>query len=95
MTDRRTDPVEVLCRGTDPTRFLWQDRLYVVRALLGHQADRETEVWQVEAAAGRCAPLGVYELTLDARHGTWTLARTREQGRQACDRPPAGAGALT
>jgi hypothetical protein len=36
------------------------------------------EVWRVEAAAGRCAPLGVYDLCLDAAAGSWTLARTTD-----------------
>lgn len=110
MARRHIDPVEVARSGGEPARFLWHDKLYVVRGVLDHwveneewwhtagraggtQADRaaqgasagnasgtallaaEREVWRVEAAAGRSAPLGVFELRLDA-HGAWTLARS-------------------
>lgn len=138
MARRHIDPVEVLRSGGEPARFLWHDRLYVVREVLDHWMENEEwwqgratgvtsatrtvartavagtaaasaatpagatapggttmlagapertsalgtpefaterEVWRVEAAAGRCAPLGVFDLRLDA-HGGWTLART-------------------
>ncbi|GCD96234.1 MULTISPECIES: DUF6504 family protein [Embleya] len=95
MTRLHTDPVEVLRSGGDPARFLWHDRLYVVREVLGHWVETgewwqharsraavvttgEREVWRVEAGAGRSAPLGVYDLSLDAGAGTWTLARTAD-----------------
>jgi len=115
MARRHIDPVEVARSGGEPARFLWHDKLYVVRDILDHwveneewwhtagragggaEANRavhgpvqeapggnaagaallaaEREVWRVEAAAGRSAPLGVFELRLDA-HGSWTLARS-------------------
>lgn len=103
MTRRHFDQVEVLRRDGDPARFLWHDRLYVVREVLEHWVESrewwpgtrpahrasgtapalavrsaEREVWRVEAAAGRCAPLGVYDLCLDAAAGSWTLTRTMD-----------------
>lgn len=118
MARRHIDPVEVVRSGGEPARFLWHNRLYVVRNVLDHwveneewwhagpadrtdaarsaqgsapgrpeeAADRthatgtallaaECEVWRVEAAAGRSAPLGVFDLRLDGQ-GAWTLART-------------------
>lgn len=35
----------------------------------------EREVWRVEAAAGRAAPTGVFDLSHDPGSGRWTLAR--------------------
>ncbi|MDI2126170.1 DUF6504 family protein [Yinghuangia seranimata] len=135
MARRHIDPVEVLRSGGEPARFLWHDRLYVVREVLDHWVENEEwwqagaapgsaarrnrleaagyggatanntnntnamgigmahttnaagatatatlpaaerEVWRVEASAGRCAPLGVFDLRLDPA-GSWTLART-------------------
>lgn len=117
MARRHIDPVEVARSGGEPARFLWHDKLYVVRDILDHWVENEEwwhtaaraggagggadashaaggaardasggntaaallaaerEVWRVEAAAGRSAPLGVFELRLDA-HGSWTLARS-------------------
>lgn len=110
MARRHIDPVEVVRSNGEPARFLWHDKLYVVRDVLEHWVENEEwwhtghtnrgrvgtipaprtpgatatgtallaaerEVWRVEAAAGRSAPLGVFDLRLDAR-GAWTLART-------------------
>jgi hypothetical protein len=118
MARRHIDPVEVVRSGGEPARFLWHDKLYVVRDVLDHWVENEEwwhaghtnrananamantantanntanstgaggtgtallaierEVWRVEAAAGRSAPLGVFDLRLDAQ-GAWTLART-------------------
>lgn len=117
MARRHIDPVEVVRSGGEPARFLWHDKLYVVRDVLDHWVENEEwwhaghtnrasartaanaasagaltagaptggtgtallaierEVWRVEAAAGRSAPLGVFDLRLDAQ-GSWTLART-------------------
>jgi hypothetical protein len=73
--------------GRAPARFVWRGRLHVVRDVLAHwvevgpwwrdldaPGDREREVWRVEAAAGRSATPGVYDLACDAT-GRWTLAR--------------------
>ncbi|WP_436773888.1 DUF6504 family protein [Yinghuangia sp. YIM S09857] len=121
MARRHIDPVEVVRSGGEPARFLWHDKLYVVRDVLDHWVENEEwwhaghtnragahagmgsragartsgvvtadvplggtgtallaierEVWRVEAAAGRSAPLGVFDLRLDSQ-GSWTLART-------------------
>lgn len=72
-----------------PEQFLWRDRLYQVREVLEQwcqsrawwleleevpvAADYRT--WRVEAAAGRSASPGVYELTFDPRDGQWYLVR--------------------
>lgn len=37
--------------------------------------DGERELWRVEAAAGRCAGTGVYDLCFDWTAGAWTLVR--------------------
>ena len=37
--------------------------------------DREREFWRVEAAAGRHAGIGVYDLCFDWSAGSWSLAR--------------------
>lgn len=38
--------------------------------------DGESEVWRVEASAGRSAGSGVYDLRFAWSTGSWTLART-------------------
>jgi len=40
--------------------------------------DGEREYWRVEAAAGRHAAPGVYDLCFDWSSGSWTLARTMD-----------------
>jgi hypothetical protein len=40
--------------------------------------DGERQFWRVEAAAGRAAPLGTYDLCLDPLRGDWTVARTHD-----------------
>lgn len=89
------DPVEVR-RGEeqDPDQFLWRGRLWKVRAVVAHwvetgpwwqgAADRERELWRVEA--GRGAPpvrpvpdeespptYGVFDLSFDWTDGRWQL----------------------
>ena len=75
-----------------PTRFAWRGRLFTVLAVLEHreishewwrrkgpgdpgpQAGRE--FWRVQAAPGRDAPRGLFELRCDPAVGDWLLART-------------------
>ena len=70
-----------------PEQFLWRGRLHVVREVLAHWVEvgpwwhdletagaREREVWRVEAAVGRMALPGVYDLVRDAA-GRWSLTR--------------------
>ncbi|MGH8868880.1 MAG: DUF6504 family protein [Actinomycetes bacterium] len=40
--------------------------------------DGEREYWRVEAAAGRTAARGVYDLCFDWSTGAWTLTRTMD-----------------
>ncbi|GAA3239336.1 DUF6504 family protein [Actinocorallia longicatena] len=81
------DPVEVW-PGPDgqPARFVWRDRLFVVRRVMRHWVSTrdwrgdelsdgvEREFWQVEASPGR--EIGVYELRLAPESGTWQLSRS-------------------
>jgi hypothetical protein len=77
-----------------PAQFLWRDRLYVVRAVLGSWAESrawwrslgpqrgvqaaDLEVWRVEAARGRRFPAVVVDLALDPHDGRWRLLRTHD-----------------
>lgn len=47
----------------------------------GVRAPHDRELWRVEAAAGRMAPTGVYDLCLAWPDGDWTLASVLEQDR--------------
>jgi hypothetical protein len=47
MTRRHADPVEVRGTGDRPTHFLWRDRVYAVREVLGHW--KESHPWWEEA----------------------------------------------
>lgn len=38
-------------------------------------ADDERELWRVEASAGRVLGIGVFDLSLDRRAGSWSLAQ--------------------
>jgi hypothetical protein len=65
MTRRHADPVEVRGTGDRPTHFLWRDRIYAVREVLGHW--KESGPWWEEArrvgapgaagGAGRALPV--------------------------------------
>jgi uncharacterized protein DUF6504 len=75
-----------------PARFVWRGRLFTVLAVLEHreishewwrrkgpgdpgpQAGRE--FWRVQAAPGKDAPRGLFELRCDPAAGDWLLART-------------------
>lgn len=89
MNKVRSEPVHVQAKGDDgPVRFVWQDRLYTVRAVLEHwvigrewwqdpeagrgQAD---EFWRVEAAPGPGMTAAVYELRREPTTGAWSLRR--------------------
>jgi hypothetical protein len=76
-----------LDRSRAPATFLRRGRVYLVREVLAHWVEvgpwwrdpagpgsREREVWRVDAAAGRSATPGVYDLCVDGA-GRWTLAR--------------------
>jgi Family of unknown function (DUF6504) len=82
------EPVNVQARDDGrPARFVWQGRLYTVRAILEHwvinrewwqdpEAEPgrpELEFWRVEAAPGPGMTAGVYELRRDAATDAWTL----------------------
>jgi hypothetical protein len=86
------EPIEVWADDEGrPARFVWRGRLFTVLAVLEHSvisrelwqrqgADPgervEREFWRVQAAPGRDAPRGVYELRCDTTSGDWLLART-------------------
>ncbi|MEO5875624.1 MAG: DUF6504 family protein [Streptosporangiaceae bacterium] len=83
------DPVEVWTdRDGRPARFVWRERLHVVRRVLEHWvASRDwwrdhnsesaapvaREFWRVEATPDR--EIGVYELRHDPGSGAWMLSR--------------------
>jgi hypothetical protein len=86
------EPVEVR-RGRvggveGPAQFLWRDRLYLVRDVLGcwvestawwrggRESPGEREVWRVEAGRGRHQHRLVADLALDPAEGHWVLLRT-------------------
>ncbi|MFJ6213950.1 DUF6504 family protein [Streptomyces sp. NPDC092296] len=55
MTRRHADPVEVRGTGDRPTHFLWRDRIYAVREVLGHW--KESGPWWEEARRTTGRPL--------------------------------------
>lgn len=74
------EPVDVRVQPAGPVAFLWRDRLYVVREVLGRWRERdawwrredlrlrdgaERRVWRVEAGRGRAAGVGVFDLVED------------------------------
>ena len=79
------DPIEVWTRDDEPARFVWRDRLYVVRGILDHwvtsrewwkiseEDPGERRFWRVEASPG--AQAGTYELRFDTASGGWLLLR--------------------
>lgn len=71
----QADLIEVRGGQEQPTHFLWQDRIYAVREVLGHWTGL-CEVWRVQASPGRCFAADVYDLSLDRAAGRWTLTRT-------------------
>ena len=71
----QADLIEVRGGQEQPTHFLWQDRIYAVREVLGHWTGGR-EVWRVQASPGRCFAADVYDLSLDRAAGRWTLTRT-------------------
>jgi len=90
MSEAYGEPVNVRTRPDGrPTRFVWRDRLYIVRAILEHwvinrewwqdpDAERgqpELEFWRVEAAPGPATTSSVYELRRDSATSAWTLRR--------------------
>ena len=86
------EPIQVWTHDDGkPARFVWRGRLYTVLAVLEHSVvsrelwrkqspdpgePAEREFWRVQAAPGRDAPRGVYELRCDPATGDWLLART-------------------
>ncbi len=85
------EPIQVWTHDGRPARFVWRGRLYTVLAVLEHSIISrelwqkqspepgelvEREFWRVEAAPGRDAPRGVYELRCDPAVDDWMLART-------------------
>jgi hypothetical protein len=129
MSAVNVEPVSVLRRADEPAHFLWQGRLYAVRAVRahwiepfeggadphagspeaggtvpaalpalpvrgaddgtlvgeqagwphgqaqpdGHEVAGDRELWRVEAAAGRTARTGVFDLCVAWPAGRWTL----------------------
>ena len=71
----QADPIEVRGGQEQPTHFLWRDRVYAVREVLGHWTDGR-EVWRVQASPGRCFDADVYDLSFDRAEGRWTLTST-------------------
>lgn len=47
----------------------------------GHTVRPDWELWRVEAASGRMAPMGVFDLCLARPDGEWTLSLVTEQER--------------
>lgn len=133
MSAVNVDSVSVLRRADEPAHFLWQGRLYAVRAVRAHwfepfpvdgpdqqgmpreatgselpaipvkggddrtvvpartrqdepvpsshtqQPAGDRELWRVEAAAGRTARSGVFDLCVAWPTGMWTLTQVEEQ----------------
>jgi hypothetical protein len=90
MSEAYGEPVNVRTRPDGrPTRFVWRDRLYIVRAILEHwvinrewwqdpdaePGQPELEFWRVEAAPGPATTSSVYELRRDSATSAWTLRR--------------------
>ena len=87
MNKVRGEPIHVQARGDGgPVRFVWQDRLYTVSAILEHWVistewwqDQKAgpgqldEYWRVEAAPGPGMPAAVYELRRGPATGAWSL----------------------
>jgi hypothetical protein len=59
--------------GDAPAQFLWEGRLYLVRAVLGHSTGDGMEEWRVWAAAGQDATPRAFRLRFDWSDGTWTI----------------------
>ncbi|MDX6320994.1 MAG: hypothetical protein QOF52_852 [Propionibacteriaceae bacterium] len=74
------EPIEVQYEPSSdleaPARFLWRDRLWVVRDILARRVQADVGVWQVVAANGAAGPQGVYELAEPANGGPWRLSST-------------------
>jgi hypothetical protein len=60
--------------GDAPAQFLWQGRLHVVHAVLGHTTTGRVEEWRVRASAGRDAAPRVFLLRFDWADGRWTVS---------------------
>lgn len=61
--------------GVAPTMFLWQGRLYAVRAVL-RRWSTDDAVWRVEAAPGRALGASTFDLTrrpAPPGEESWTL----------------------
>jgi hypothetical protein len=69
------DLIEVRSEQEQPAHFLWRDRVYAVREVLGHWTGG-LEVWRVQASPGRCFDADVYDLSFDRAAGRWTLTST-------------------
>ncbi len=83
MAPPHDEPVEVLRRDDAPAQFLLNSRLYVVREVLAHwaataRAGAQRERWRVEAAAGRDAGVGVFDLCWSGRQPGWTASLVEE-----------------
>ncbi|WP_370151045.1 DUF6504 family protein [Streptacidiphilus sp. EB129] len=74
----RSDLIEVRGDPGQPTHFLWRDRVYAVREVLGRSNGAGHEVWRVQASPGRCFDAGVYDLSFDRAAGRWTLTSTTD-----------------
>ncbi|HEV7825786.1 MAG TPA: hypothetical protein VGP02_12855 [Mycobacteriales bacterium] len=59
--------------GDAPAQFLWEGRLHLVRAVLGHTARERVEEWRVRASAGRDATSRVFVLRFDWSDGRWSV----------------------
>ncbi len=70
MSRRYADPVEVRRRDTDPAQFLWQGRLYVVRAVQARWT--ETGRWWRSSAAGALSE-GRRGVDVDAERDYWRV----------------------
>jgi hypothetical protein len=72
----RDDPEPAVRRGSSgdaPEQFIWDDRLHVVRTVLGHSTTGRVEEWRVLAAAGQHAAPQVFVLRFDWASGRWTV----------------------
>jgi hypothetical protein len=56
-----------------PEQFLWRGNLHRVLTVLAHHRGLDVEEWRVRAAAGRSAPVEVFDLSFDWSAGCWTV----------------------
>jgi hypothetical protein len=60
--------------GDAPAQFLWDGRLHLVRAVLGHVTRGRVEEWRVRASAGRDSAPRVFVLRFDWSEGRWSVS---------------------